>query len=86
MASQTKSSTSKSGAGDIFEFVLDAPRKAGKAHLDTTKWAADRVAELQRQAGDATSIDWIADIAGAQADVTRDVAQAYVSAGRKLVG
>jgi hypothetical protein len=86
MASQTKTTTSKSGAQDIFDFVLDTPRKAGHAYLDTTEWAADRVSDLQRRAGDATSIEWIADITGAQADVTRDVAQAYVSAGRKLVG
>jgi hypothetical protein len=66
--------------------ILDVPRKAGHAYLDTTEWAAERVADLQRRAGDATSIEWVADIAGAQADVTRDVAAAYVSAGRKLVG
>jgi hypothetical protein len=47
---------------------------------------AKRVAELQKSIGEATQVELISTVADAQANLTRDVTDAYVSAGRKLIG
>jgi hypothetical protein len=87
MATQTKSSTAKTrSSDDIVGRITKQIRDAGHSYLDSTEKAADRVADLQTRAGEATTIGWIATVADVQAGVTRDAAELYVSAGRRLVG
>jgi hypothetical protein len=91
MPTQTKStpkSTPKTANGveGIVERVVDFGRRAGHNYLDTAEQASYRVADVQQQLGGQSPIKWIGDVTEAQADVMREVTQAYVSAGRKLIG
>jgi hypothetical protein len=84
MATQTKSSTTKKST-DPVDRVVEAVREAGHNYLDATEKAAKRVAELQERVGESSGIELVSTVTGAQANFTRDVAQAYVSAGRSLI-
>ena len=87
MATQAKTKkTADSGVQALADRVFEAARGAGHSYLDTAETTAKRVAELQKSIGQATRIELISTVADAQANVTRDVAEAYVSAGRKLIG
>jgi hypothetical protein len=88
MATQAKSNSRSTGFGaqDLVERVVDVARQAGHSYLDATERAAENVAKLQASAGEASRIEPISAVTGAQADVTRGVADAYVSAGRRIIG
>lgn len=87
MATQAKTRKSAdSGVQALADRVAEAARNAGHSYLDTTQATAKRVAELQQSIGEASRIELISTVADAQANVTRDVTEAYVSAGRKLIG
>jgi len=86
MATQAKTRTSKStDAQALPGRVLQVAREAGHGLLDTAEQTGKRIAELQESVGEASGVELIS-TAGAQAGVTRNVVNAYVSAGRKLVG
>ena len=87
MATQAKSKTSKStDAQALPGRVLEVAREAGHGLLDTAEQTGKRIAELQESVGEASGVRLISTVSSTQADVTRNVAKAYVSAGRKLVG
>ena len=89
MATQTKSTTKKSasnGVEGIVERVVDFTRKTSLNYLDTAETASYRVADFQQQLAGQSPVKWIGDVTEAQADVMREVTQAYASAGRKLIG
>jgi hypothetical protein len=88
MATQTKSTAKQStdGLESIVERVVDFGRKAGHNYLDTAEQASYRVADFQQSLGGQSPIKWIGDVTEAQADVMRQVTEAYASAGRKLIG
>jgi hypothetical protein len=87
MATQAKTRKSAdSGVQALADRIVEAARGAGNSYLDTTEATAKRVAELQKSVGEATRVELISTVADAQANLTRDVTDAYVSAGRKLIG
>jgi hypothetical protein len=89
MATNAKSTAKKStdsGARAVAERVIEAAKKAGYTYLDATEQAGERVASLQQSVGEASRIGWVSALTGAQADVTRDLTQGYVSSSRKLIG
>jgi hypothetical protein len=87
MATQAKTRKSAdSGVQALADRVVEAARDAGNSYLDTTEATAKRVADLQQSIGKASRVELISTVADAQANVTRDVTEAYVSAGRKLIG
>jgi hypothetical protein len=88
MATQTKTTAKKpaNGVEGIVDRVVDFGRKAGLNYLDSAEQASYRVADFQQQLGGQSPIKWIGDVTEAQAHVMREVTQAYVSAGRKLIG
>jgi hypothetical protein len=88
MATQARKSTSRSGYGAeaLVERAVDVARQAGHNYLDATERAADNVAKFQVSVGQASRIEPISAVTGVQADVTRGVAETYVSAARKLIG
>jgi hypothetical protein len=89
MATRTTNGTrgpGDSGVQALAEHVVVAARRAGHAYLDSTEEAVNRLADLQVSVGQASRVDLVSDLAAVQADVSRDVGRAYVSAGRSLIG
>jgi hypothetical protein len=88
MATQTKSTPkpSQNGVEGLVERVVDFARKTGHNYLDTAEEASNRIADFQQQLGGQSPVKWVGDVTETQADVMREVTQAYVSAGRKLIG
>jgi hypothetical protein len=87
MATQAKTRKSAdSGVQALADRIVEAARGAGNSYLDTTETTAKRVADIQQSIGKAIRVELISTVADAQANVTRDVTEAYVSAGRKLIG
>ena len=48
--------------------------------------SAERVADVQEETGKSSPWDWVTTMATAQANFTRDIAEAYAAAGRRLQG
>src|SRR5688572_4278220 len=60
----------------------DAGRRVVKAYEST--W--DKVADFQDTVADKSRVDWLADLARAQARITRKISSAYGAEARKLIG
>ena len=88
MATQakTKSQSTSTSPQGLVEGVIEASRGAGHRYLDATEWVGDQVAEFQKSIGDASQVQIVSSAARTQADVTRDLVEAYVSAGRRMIG
>jgi hypothetical protein len=57
----------------------------GGALLDAVEATGDRVAGYHEQLAEATPLPWFANVARANAELTRVVTRAYVLSGRKLL-
>ena len=64
--------------------VVASGRKAGEAYLNTLERGLKSYADLHEEVGRALPFDWTAPVASAQATFVRQVADAYVAAGRQL--
>ena len=67
------------------EDVLESGKKAGDAYLNTLERGMKSYADLHEEVGKAMPFDWTTPVATAQAAFVRDVTDAYVAAGRKLI-
>jgi hypothetical protein len=96
MATQTKSTTKSNPINDSVEAATERvaelnekavanSRKAGAAYLSSYEKAVVKIADSYEKAASATTVDWVADLATAQADFTREVTKAYTGAVRELV-
>ena len=92
MATQTKTDpiteSVESAAERVAEFNEKAVangKKAGAAYLSTYEKTVLSLADSYEKAAGATKVDWLATVATAQAELTRDVTKAYASATRELV-
>ena len=88
MATQakTKSQSTSTRPQGLVERFVDVGREAGHSYLDTTRWVGDQVAEFQKSIGDASQVQIVSSAARMQADATRGLVEAYVSAGRRMIG
>jgi hypothetical protein len=68
------------------ERIIEASRTSGETYLQSYQQLLKTVADVQEQAGKASPWDWVTAMATAQADFTRDIAEAYAAAGRRLQG
>ncbi len=68
------------------ERIIEASRKSGETYLQSYQQLLKTVADVQEEAGKASPWDWVTTIASAQANFTRDIAEAYAAAGRRLQG
>jgi len=89
MATQTKSDDA---VDDVTEKVLEYNEKAletGKkltgSFIESYEKAALGVAEFQEKVAAASTVDWVATAASAQAGLTRELTKAYTSVARELV-
>jgi hypothetical protein len=67
------------------ETTVASGKKAGAAYLDTYEKAVLSFAHAYEKAAGGTNNSWVADIAQAQAEYTRELTKAYVNAARELV-
>ena len=60
-------------------------RKAGLAYLDSYESTLNRLADFEEKVGKAGDIEWITELANAQATFIRDVTAAYPRAARDML-
>jgi hypothetical protein len=95
MSSQPKQSKAEATAGmdelveqlrELNEQIIEAGRRSGETYLQSYQQLLKTVADVQEEAGRASPWDWVTTMATAQANFTRDIAEAYAAAGRRLQG
>ena len=72
-------------ATDLSEQFVVAARKAGNLYLDSYEKAVDRAVKLELELAGLTKQEWLKTLIEAQADVARDVANAYTTTARTLL-
>ena len=70
---------------ELTERIIDSSQQAGEATLSAYAKTLENITELQENLSKGSPIDWITTFATAQANFTRDLAEAYTAAARKLV-
>ena len=68
------------------EQIIEASRRSGESYLQSYQQLLQTVADVQEEAGKASPWDWVTTMATAQANFTRDIAEAYAAAGRRMQG
>jgi hypothetical protein len=68
------------------ERIIEASRRSGETYLQSYQQLLKTVADVQEETGKASPWDWVTTMATAQANFTRDIAEAYAAAGRRLQG
>ena len=68
------------------ERIIEASRASGETYLQSYQQLLKTVADVQEETGKASPWDWVTTMATAQANFTRDIAEAYAAAGRRLQG
>jgi hypothetical protein len=91
MATQTKTQAEKDTEQatkrirDLNEQVLDLGRNAGTGFLEAYEKNLQTYADYQDKVADQTKVDWIASLARAQANFTREVSRVYTSTARDIL-
>jgi hypothetical protein len=70
---------------ELNERIIDSSKQAGEATLSAYAKTLENIAELQGNLGKGSPVDWLTTFAAAQANFTRDLAEAYAAAARELV-
>jgi hypothetical protein len=70
---------------DLNERIIEQGRKAGLAYLDSYESTLSRLADFEERVGKAGDIEWITELANAQATFIRDVTAAYTRAARDML-
>src|SRR5690349_22581163 len=65
--------------------ATETPAAFGGSLLDALESAGTRVADYHEQVAETTPLPWVAEVARANANLTRIVTRAYVSSGRTLL-
>jgi hypothetical protein len=77
--------TAAERVAELNEKAVANGKKAGAAYVASYEKAVLSFADTYEQAAGATKVEWLAGVATAQADFTREVTKAYVGAARDLV-
>ena len=91
MATQTKTQAEKDTdqatkrIRDLNEQILDLGRNAGTGVLEAYEKNLQTFADYQDKVADQTKVDWIASIARAQANFTREISRVYTSTARDVL-
>lgn len=72
-------------ARELNEQFLEATRKAGNLYVESYATAVDRAIELELKVAGLSHQEWLRDLIEAQADVTRELTQSYVTTARSLL-
>ena len=82
---ETPIETAFDQATDLSEQFVVAARKAGNLYLDSYEKAVDRAVKLELELAGLTKQEWLKTMIEAQADIARDVANAYTTTARTLL-
>jgi hypothetical protein len=91
MATQTRTQAEKDTdqatkrIRDLNEQILDFGRNAGTGFLEAYEKNLQTFADYQDKVADQTKVDWIASLARAQANFTREVTRVYTSTARDVL-
>jgi hypothetical protein len=77
--------TAAERVAELNEKAVVNGKKAGAAYLSSYEKAVLSLADSYEKAAGATKVEWIANLATAQADFSREVTKAYTSAARDFV-
>jgi hypothetical protein len=70
---------------DVNEQVIDFGRKTSATILDAYESTLKTFAEYQDKVAESSQVEWVSNIAHAQAELTRGVAKVYASTARGLI-
>ena len=70
---------------DLNERFIVAGRKAGENYLDAYERSVKTMTDFTEKAAQASNVEWVQNIATAQADLARDMAKAYADTARSLI-
>ena len=70
---------------ELNEQILEFGRKAGVTFLDAYETTLKTFADYQDKVADQSQVEWVASIARAQANFTREVTRVYTSSARDLL-
>jgi hypothetical protein len=70
---------------ELNERIIESSKKAGNVYLDMYEKTFHSVADYQEKVGKQSDIDWVGTITTAQANFTRELADAYTSSARSLL-
>ena len=91
MATQTKTQADKDidqatkRIRDLNEQILEFGRNAGSGFLEVYEQNLQTFADYQDKVADQTKVDWIASMARAQANFTREISRVYTSTARDVL-
>jgi hypothetical protein len=77
--------TAAERVAELNEKAVVNGKKAGAVYLSSYEKAVLSLADSYEKAAGATKVEWIANLATAQADFSREVTKAYTSAARDFV-
>lgn len=67
------------------EQILEASKQWGESFLDAYEQSMQTYADFTTKSGESTDVEWIANIAKAQADFTREVTRQATEAARRVM-
>ena len=70
---------------ELNEQILEFGRKAGVTFLDAYETTLKTFADYQDKIADQSQVEWLANVARAQANFTREVTRVYTSSARDLL-
>jgi len=89
MATATKTANQADAATeslrDVNEQIIDFGRKTTATVLDAYETTLNSVADYQDKVAETSQVEWVSNLAHAQADLTRGVAKVYASTARGLI-
>ena len=66
------------------ERIIDLSKQAGEATLAAYARTLESIAQLEESAGKASQVEWLTTFTTAQANFTRDLAESFTAAARRL--
>jgi len=70
---------------DLNERIIESSRKAGQSYIDAYEKTLVSIADFQDRIGKSSQVEWVTTLAHAQADFTRNWAEAYTTAARNVL-
>jgi hypothetical protein len=70
---------------ELNEQILDFGRRAGIGFLEAYEQNLQTFADYQDKVGDQSKVDWIVNLARAQANFTREITRVYTTTARDLL-